>query len=229
MFIDNILGTSSKIKILRTLSETNTAFNIMELQKETGLSRGIIHREVTRLTKEGILQTMATGGKERAYNINMENRYSQKISDIFSLEKLQERKNKVILKIWNVLESVVDQINVRKLEVAYLILFGSHVRGMATPKSDIDILIVSGKYPDLIKDTMTQLFAKYEKKLRIKTHPVFMSLKHYIQEQTSNTSFSEEVNKGSIILYQNVENYEEYKTQTDKIRRGLHKGLRDGL
>lgn len=229
MFINTILGASSKIKILRTLSETNTAFNILELQKETGLSRGIIHREVIRLTKEKMLHAIETGGKEKAYRISMDNPYSQKISDIFSLEKYQERKNKVILKIWNVLESMVDYAIVKKLEIAYIILFGSHVRGMATPKSDMDILIVSGKYPDLTKDTLTQLFTKYERKLGIEIHPVFMELKRYMQEQNSNTSFAEEINKGSIILYENVESYKEYKNQKDKIRRGLQKSLRDGL
>jgi len=207
MFVDSFLGASSKIKILRTLSETNTAYSILQLQHETGLSRGIIHREVTRLSKGGILFILDSHGKEKAYRINMDNSYSQRISDIFSLEKSKERKNKVILKIWNILESVVDYVIVKRLEIASIILFGSHVRGMATPKSDVDILIVTAKYSDFSRDTLMRLFEKYERKLMMKINPVFIDINRYMEEQNSKTRFMDEINKGNIILYDNLGKY----------------------
>ena len=225
MFVDNLIGTSSKIKILRTLIETNTAYTIYELQNETGLSRGIVHREVKRLSKDEVLYTLDSVGKEKAYRINMDNPYSQRISDIFSLEKSKERKNKVILKIWNVLESIVDYAVVKRLGIASIMLFGSHVRGMATPKSDIDILILTTKYQDFARDTIMRLFEKYERKLHIKFHPIFMEMNRYLDEQKSKTHFMDEINKGNLILYDSLGKDIPEKSLKD----GLRKGLRDGL
>ena len=204
VFADNLLGTSSKIKILRTLSETNTAYTIAELENETGLSRGIVHREVTRLSKKGVLFDIKSVGKERAYRINMDNPYSQLISDFFSLEKKMERKNKVILKVWNILESVVAYVMVGKLDIVSVMLFGSHVRGMATPRSDIDILIVAKKDYSFFKDKLSRLFKRYESKLKAKINPVYMSLEIYNNEQRIKTHFINEINKGNIELYGNL-------------------------
>lgn len=94
MFIENILGTESKIKILRSLLEINTGFTIEELEKETGLSRGIIHRELRRLEKSKIIQQVEKKGKLGYYKIDLNNQYSQLLAKLFEIEKLQEKMKK---------------------------------------------------------------------------------------------------------------------------------------
>jgi len=223
MFVDSLMGTSSKIKILRTLAESNTAFTLKELENEALLSRGIVHREATRLTKDNFIFEMKTVGKEKAYRINMENPYTQKAIELFSIEKIRDRKNSVILKIWNALESIVSYVLVKKLEVASIMLFGSHARGMATPRSDIDILIVMISDYEKAQDKLTPIFEKYQKKLKAKINPVYMTAENYFKEQREKTNFIIEINKGGILLFGNMEKHDE------KYNKGLKRGLRKGL
>jgi predicted nucleotidyltransferase len=55
-------------------------------------------------------------------------------------------------------------------EVGALILYGSVVRGEASPKSDIDILIVplSSQYPESLKPTLQTLFNEIENEFNLK-------------------------------------------------------------
>ena len=223
MFINNLMGTSSKIKILRTLTEFNTAFTLKELENETLLSRGIVHRETTRLAKDNFIFEIKTVGKEKAYRINMENPYTQKAVELFSIEKIRDRKNSVILKIWNALESIVSYVLVKKLEVISIMLFGSHARGMATPRSDIDILIVTISDYENVQNKLTPIFEKYEKKLMAKINPVYMTRERYLKEQTEKTNFIIEINKGNILLFGGMEKHDE--TSNKGLKRGLRKGL----
>lgn len=143
MFIENILGTESKIKILRTLLEINTAFTLEELENETNLSRGIIHREIKRLEKDSIIQKVEKKGKLGFYKINLNNNYSQLLAKLFDLEKLQERQNKIPLVIWNLLSLIVNKIIANNLKIKKIILYGSTARGTSTIHSDIDLFIVT--------------------------------------------------------------------------------------
>ena len=146
MFIENILGTESKIKIIRTLLEINTAFTLEDLEQETLLSRGIIHREIKRLEKDNIIQKVEKKGKLGFYKINLNNNYSQLLAKLFDLEKLQERQNKIPLVTWNLLSLIVNKIIANNLKIKKIILYGSVARGTSTIHSDIDLLIVAKNY-----------------------------------------------------------------------------------
>ncbi len=206
MFIENLLGTGSRVKILRTLTEIAAGFTLNELEKETGLSRGILHKEVKSLLMHGVLVEIGSKGKLKAYRLNVNHPYHEQIVGLFGREKLTERRNVVILAVWNMLESVgsaiVDKMRVdNNGNIQSIKLFGSHARGTAALTSDIDLLIILwGKNP---RDENTVLAAceKYGKKLKTKINPVFMTAERYAQELTMKTAFIDQVNRGSIDLY----------------------------
>src|SRR3989338_11455327 len=91
MFIETIVGSSAKIKVLRALLETKTAYSMEDIKKLSGLSIGVVHKAVTSMLKENIIIRKKGSGKQRFYQINLENRYSGKLLGIFDEEKIERR------------------------------------------------------------------------------------------------------------------------------------------
>ena len=83
MFVEDLLGASSKVKILRTLTEVAAGFTLSELENETGLSRGIVHKGTRRLVKEGVVIEVASKGKLKAYRINVNHPHHNQIASLF--------------------------------------------------------------------------------------------------------------------------------------------------
>jgi len=203
MFIENILGTESKVKIIRTLLDINTAFTLENLEKETGLSRGIIHREVKRLEKVNIIEKVEKQGKLGFYKINLDNSYVHSLANIFDLEKMKERRNKIPVQTWNILESLVNSIISSKIDVGMIILFGSVARGTSTLKSDIDILVVQKGKIERKKDLkegeiLNNIIEKMSEVLKRKVNIISMFTMEYMHKKTD---LIKEIKREGIILY----------------------------
>ena len=206
MFVENLLGAVSRVKMLRTLTELAAGFTLNELEKETGLSRGIVHREIKRLVKEGVVIEVKSKGKLKAYRINVNHQYHDQIIGLFGKEKTFDRRNVVILAVWNILESLVSAIADKKKvnkdgNLQAVKLFGSHARGTAAITSDIDLLIILRWKNQEEEDAVLAACERYGKKLKTKINPVFMIAKRYAQELETRTTFIDQVNRGSIDLY----------------------------
>ena len=197
MFIENILGTESKIKILRSLLEINTGFTIEELEKETGLSRGIIHRELRRLEKSKIIQQVEKKGKLGYYKIDLNNQYSQLLAKLFEIEKLQERKNKIPLITWNVLASITSKIITNKFKIDKMMVYGSIARGTSTIHSDIDLFII---VEDDFKEAkeLNELIDEEEKKINREINVISMAKSKFSKDKTD---LIREVKREGILLY----------------------------
>jgi len=139
MFLEQIVGSKSKIKILRVLTDVRRAYTLELLHKESGLSKGILSTTLNEMVSVGILTKMKGKRKERLFTFNTSSPYAQIIVQLFAIEKLQERKNVVLLNVWTVLESSLQKI---KDKIELMVLFGSHSRGESTVESDIDLFIV---------------------------------------------------------------------------------------
>ena len=205
MFIENLLGSTSRVKILRTLTEIAVGFTLNELEKETGLSRGILHKEVKSLLKHDVLVQIGSKGKLKAYRLNVNHTYHDQVVGLFGKEKLVDRRNVVILAVWNILESAVSAITDKKADTnsnVFLIkLFGSHARGTAAITSDIDLLVVMHEKALGQATAILEICEKYGKKIDININPVFMTSKKYAEEFNKKTVFIDQVNRGSIDLY----------------------------
>ena len=203
MFVENILGAASRVKILRTLTEIASGFTLSELEKETGLSRGIIHKEVKRLVKQGVIVAIESKGKLKAYRINTDHQHYSQISQLFETEKISDRRKVVILAVWNVLEAMVSAIadNDKKRNVFLIKLFGSHARGTAAITSDIDLLVVMHEKNSDQETTVLEMCEKYGKKINVNINPVFMTSERYAEEFNKKTAFMDQINRGSIDLY----------------------------
>ena len=201
MFIETLFGTSSSVKILRTLSEIPTAFTIEELQKETGLSRGIVHKTIKRLLNEGVIVEIESKGKLRTFRLNVNHGYYTRLTGLFLFEKQVYRRNVVLLNVWNNLESLVSSITTKKLDVSYIYLFGSHSRGTAAVTSDIDLFIITEQKNLEDEKIILSICDKYSKKLFARINMIIMTFEEYETEREKKTAFIEQIQRGSIELF----------------------------
>lgn len=190
MFIENLIGSKTKVKVLRVLSEIRTAYSLNDLEAETGLSLSIIHKSTEELVDEGILIKIKGRRKQRLYKFNANSPFAHPIFEIFKNEKTKQRKEVIFLHTWSILEETISKI---KDKSDLIILFGSQARGDATLDSDIDLLVIpksdsNHKILDLIKD-------------RNKINPVFLDLKTFKSDIKNNTIFYKNIKKDSVILY----------------------------
>ena len=192
MFLETILGSKAKMKILRVLVEIRTAFTLQELKSETELSIGIIHQSLKDLTEENIIQKIKGTKKERLFKFNTNPPLAHHLFEMFRIEKTVQRREVILLHTWNVLESAVAKL---KEKTHLILLFGSQARGNATLRSDIDILIIP-------KNTSSEIMtALQEVKSKNKLNPTILSIAAFKEEMKKNTLFFKNIKSDAIILY----------------------------
>ena len=194
MFIENLLGSKAKVKILRVLSETRTAYSLKNLVAETELSLSIVHKAAEELAEEGILLRIKGTGKERLYKFNVDLPFAAAIFELFKVEKTRQRKEIIFMHTWSVLEDFVSKI---KGKSNLIILFGSQARGDATLNSDIDLLIVPKNSQEEILDSIREIRTKN------KINPALLGLAAFNEEIKNNTLFYRNIKKDSVILHMN--------------------------
>src|SRR3989344_9333749 len=194
MFIENLLGSRAKVKVLRVLSEARTAYSLKSLKAETELSLSIVHRSAEELAEEGILLRIKGTGKERLYKFDTDSPFAAAIFELFKTEKTRQRKEIIFMHTWSILEDVVSKIRDKSNLV---ILFGSQARGDATLNSDIDLLVIPKSSQQEILDSIRELQAKN------RINPTLLNLAAFNEEIKNNTLFYKNIKKDSIMLYIN--------------------------
>lgn len=192
MFLETLLGSKAKVKVLRVLAETRTAFTLPDIKNETELSVGIIHQSLSDLVREGIVLKIKGKKKQRLFKLDTDGPFAHHLVELFRLEKTRQRKEAVLLHTWNVLESVVAKL---KGKAHLILLFGSQARGEATVRSDIDVLIVSQISSAGINSALSEV------KSRNTINPTIMSLSAFQQESENETLFYQNIRNDSFILH----------------------------
>jgi len=190
MFIENILGSKAKVKIVRVLSEVRTAYSLKALVAETGLSLSITHQAAEELAEDEVLTKIKGTRKERLYKFNAESGFASALFELFKTEKTRQRKEVVLLKTWNLLENILTKIK-RKIDL--MIVFGSQTRGDATLRSDIDVLIIP-------KNNSSYLLEKI-KQTDKRINPLFIDLKTFKSYQKNKTPLYLNLKKEGVVLF----------------------------
>jgi len=132
--VEMLLGSKVKAKVLRTLWRyREKEFTIRELAKFLGVSHTGIKKVIDELEKTNVL-TVRTVGRSYAFRLNMNSYAANIVGKTFEMER-------------RALSELRDAIR-KKLEsrlVTSAALYGSVVEGKETPRSDIDLLIVTNQ------------------------------------------------------------------------------------
>ncbi len=143
--IEMLLGSKVKVKVLRTLWRyREKEFTMRELAKFLGVSHMGIKKVLDELEKTNAI-AVRTLGRSYAFKLNTNSYAASIVEKTFELERqaLQELKDTIINKI----ESPM---------VTSVALYGSIVEGKETPRSDIDLLIVTN-HKEKVEDTVVEL------------------------------------------------------------------------
>ena len=217
MFIENLIGSKAKVKILRVLSELRTAYPLADLKAETGLSLSIVHKACEELVEERILEKIKGKRKERLYKFNPDGLFAGPLFEIFKIEKTRHRKEVVMLKIWSILEMLLAKI---KNKILLMVLFGSQATGRATLDSDIDVLIIPKKQEFIhdIASGMEEVMGIGDKIKTInKFSPTFLDLETFKSDMKNNTLFYRNLKSDGILLYVDDNIKEEFKDFLNEI------------
>jgi len=195
MFIEAIIGSSAKVKVLRILLESKIAYSLSDFQKLSGLSIGAIHKVITSLKKEEAIIEKKGKGKQRFYQINLENKYSSLFSSIFNEEK-NDRRN-IPLHIWNELETLCSELKTKVKGINKIILFGSLAKGEFRINSDVDFLIITKKH---FKDETKARKLCKTKKMKNAVNPLFMDELEFESHNAKKSDFYENIVKEGLEL-----------------------------
>lgn len=194
MFLETVIGSPVKVKVLRVLLESKTANSLSDIEKLSGLSIGAVHNAIAMLVKEGIVVSKKGQGKQRYYQINMDNRYSNGISVIFDYEK-NERRN-MPLHIWNILETLCSNLKNEFKKIRDIVLYGSMARGEFRISSDIDLLIITEDDFENESEVRKACSRKdITKKMRNKVNPTFVTQKELELARAKGSDYYENIYK----------------------------------
>lgn len=145
--LDNILGQSSKVKILRFLVKSQAQLNGREIAKNVGLSHVKAHGALKDLTGQGLVK-MRSVGRSLIYWLNEEHFL---VKDI--IRPAFEKEETAFRQLSNIILNTIKPI--RPLSI---ILFGSFAKGNASGESDIDVVIVyrSNKRKEIMANDLVE-------------------------------------------------------------------------
>jgi len=179
MYLDKILGTKIKIRILNELvNHPRKKYMEVELAKSINSSASEVNRQIKDLVACGLV-VMETAGKTKVYSINPSH-------FIFSpLKKLFQDLKKVYKKI---VREVLRYVT-KKYKIECAILIGSFAKGkiredLVKMPSDIDLVFIVKKredIPSMKKDLLKYVERKINVKYGINIYPMILSRDEYIE------------------------------------------------
>lgn len=131
--LDDLLGTRTKVAVLRFLCRNRRAFSGREIARRVRRNAANVHKTLRELAAAGIL-VAETIGRVALFKVKEGNPW---VEDVVA--PLFEAEAKVERRMWRELAATA------RPELTSLILFGSRARGDASPGSDIDLLAVVGE------------------------------------------------------------------------------------
>lgn len=191
MFIETIIGSAAKVKVLRVLVENKIAYSLYEIKKLSNLSMGVVHKVITSLLKENIITKKKGKGKQGFYQINIEN--AKEIIALFDKERTQRRG--IMVNLWNLLESLCSELTAKTKGIKQIILFGSYARGESRINSDVDLLILTKN--DFKDETKARALCKNRK---IKINLLFMNEDEFAEHEKKKSDFYQNILKEGLRL-----------------------------
>lgn len=198
------LLTPKVILILKTMSkDLSKWYYTRELAKLSRVGVGTVSSEFNKLAKKGLVE-QKTEGQEKYYKLNLTNPRTRKLCELFEIDKRENLYKEKRRLAW-VLEDFTKRISDFAPEVQSVILFGSVARGQATPRSDIDILVITPnseeeRFNELM-NTVDRLVAEVSGRHPAKLVPIVMMTKDFEKSIKDKKRFAADILKDGIVLF----------------------------
>jgi predicted nucleotidyltransferase len=132
-YLEEILGTKSGVKILRTLCRYPTKeFTESELARISKVGQKTVNRAMPKYASHGVVSAI-TIGKANVYRLNQEHYIVKQLRSLFRGEERAKSE----------LKRLLETTFKRDGTVVSVAIFGSVARGEEKPASDIDVFILT--------------------------------------------------------------------------------------
>jgi predicted nucleotidyltransferase len=133
--IDDLLGTRSRVAVLRVLHGVEVPLNASQIAARTGFTQPAVASVLADLTSMGIVRSSPVG-RATVHWLSRDNVYVENLIDpLFEAER-------------SIPDDLIDELTWAFQGLAIsVVLFGSYARGDQTPTSDVDVALVASSNP----------------------------------------------------------------------------------
>lgn len=157
------------------LLHPETTYHVRELARLTGTSAGTLHKELSKLTKGGVLRRQEVGNQVR-YGANRDCPIFEELASI-------------LRKTTGLVDVLADALSSVENQIDLAFVFGSLARGEQNSNSDVDVMVVG----ELGFADVVQLLHPVQEALRREINPAVYSLAEFRRRAASGDSFIQEV------------------------------------
>ncbi len=126
--IENLLGSKTKIKVLRKFVQNRDwTFNLTELSKDLDINKGNLSRVLGDFENEKIVSVVRKG-RIKLFKLDLNDKFVKDL--LIPLFELEER----------IFQSVEERL--KTIDAESTVLYGSFARKEARPRSDIDVMVL---------------------------------------------------------------------------------------
>jgi predicted nucleotidyltransferase len=177
--LDDVLGSTLKIRILRVLSRDAPALTGRELARRVGYSHTQTNATLAAMEMSGLVIKRRVGNAN-TYSLNDSNLLvSRIIIPAFEIEKrlVQDLANRFFEEMGKDLVSII--------------LFGSAARGEEAPGSDIDLILVvkDGSYLDEVDEKVSEISLEAAAAFGGPVSPILLTETEYANKKRSRNAF----------------------------------------
>lgn len=148
--LDDILGATSRVRVLRALDRTALPLATVTLAKETGLAYNGVLKATAMLKQSGLI-TETPVGATMVYAFSPDHPFSAALRQLFAAERDRRRTIQTTAEEW---------ANAQPSTLCAVWLFGSVARREDTFQSDVDLALVAEgraqakRYADALRETL---------------------------------------------------------------------------
>ena len=174
--LSSLLFSEYRKRILGLLLlNPEASYHVRELARLTNTAAGTLHKELSKLTAGGILQSKKVGNQVH-YSANMQCPIFNELASI-------------LRKTSGLVDVLADALSTLQNQISVAFVFGSVARGEQQTNSDIDVMLIG----ELSFGDAIQLLHSAQATLQREVNPVVYSLDEFKRRVESNDSFIKEI------------------------------------
>lgn len=185
--LNHVLGTRSKVRLLRALAPLNRPVSGREAARLAGVSRQAI-RTLDELAAAGVVDRQETAG-QHLYTFSQRNRLAAAVEELFAAERQRTAD------LFEGLATIIQAAG----NVAGAAVFGSAARGEAGPESDLDVLVLAdgAEAEGAIYSALVDAAPELERDFGVRLSPVVITIAQARRQQSDGDAFLAEVLRDS--------------------------------
>lgn len=175
MLSDVLFGEYRKRILGLLLLHPEQSYHVRELARLTNTSAGTLHKELSKLSDTGILQSKKVGNQQH-YSANLQCPIFEELASIFR-------------KTSGLADVIADALSGVKSQILFAFVFGSVARGEQQANSDIDVMVIG----DIGFGDVVSLLHGSQTTLKREINPVVYSVEDFKNRIEKNDSFIKEI------------------------------------